>query len=373
MLYFINSYIYQYKDHLGNVRIAFAKDNAGVVQSMDTNNYYPFGLNHIGGSSYSNFGSYYNYKFGGKELQETGWNDFGARMYMSDLGRWGVIDPLAEKTRRFNPYNYALDNPIRFIDPDGRSESDWFKNSIGQMEFRDDIKSQQDLTDAGITGKYVGETAKEGDLSYDADGWIYDDSAAGKGKEVANGRVTDVGEVKITKTNWWHSPWARFLVPDRFGVTTSTSAGGGLEVGASTGLEVITRGKDAGIYFDPGNTFSTGVLVGASGEVDYNFFTSQFSGKVSDMDLNSVVGTEAYVKASVLEGIGINGGVAVSFDPKAPLSGNRWITTFGGVSVGGSATVISGGAGVTVSNTRIGIGFDGKSRVADYSGAMRVK
>ncbi|AZA56575.1 hypothetical protein [Chryseobacterium shandongense] len=91
------------------------------------------------------------------------------------------------------------------------------------------------------------------------------------------------------------------------------------------------------------------------------------------MNLDSVVGTEAYVKASALEGVGINGGVAVSFDPKAPLNGDRWFTTFGGVSVGGSPTVLSGGAGVNVSNTRIGVGFDGKVRVADYSGAMKVK
>ncbi|WP_407847356.1 RHS repeat-associated core domain-containing protein [Chryseobacterium sp. KCF3-3] len=99
---------------------------------MDTNNYYPFGLNHIGGTSSSNFGSYYNYKFGGKELQETGWTDFGARMYMSDLGRWAVIDPLAEKMRRWSPYNYAFDNPIRFIDPDGRAPLDDHFNKFGQ-------------------------------------------------------------------------------------------------------------------------------------------------------------------------------------------------------------------------------------------------
>lgn len=64
-----------------------------------------------------------NFRYNGKEIQEElslDWYDFGARNYDASLGRWMNIDPLAEKYATFSPYNYTLNNPILYTDPDGR-------------------------------------------------------------------------------------------------------------------------------------------------------------------------------------------------------------------------------------------------------------
>ncbi|AZB11733.1 RHS repeat-associated core domain-containing protein [Chryseobacterium sp. G0162] len=157
-----NRYIYQYKDHLGNIRVSFAKDSAGVLEVTDTNNYYPFGLNHIGGNK-GLIGGYKSYKYNGKELQETGMYDYGARMYMPDLGRWGVVDPLAEKMTRHSPYNYVFDNPIRFIDPDGRAP---------KTDFTFNIKTG-DVKQVGETNNLpdrIVKTDKNGNVAYNKKG-----------------------------------------------------------------------------------------------------------------------------------------------------------------------------------------------------------
>ncbi|WDF61882.1 DUF6443 domain-containing protein [Flavobacterium sp. KACC 22758] len=125
----IYSYIYQYKDHLGNVRLSYENISLTVTPSLqivEENNYYPFGLKQKVRGEVINQ-TVYKYKYNGKELQdELGLNfyDYGARNYDPALGRWMNIDPLAEKMRRYSPYNYAFNNPIFFIDPDGMAPSD---------------------------------------------------------------------------------------------------------------------------------------------------------------------------------------------------------------------------------------------------------
>ena len=126
-----NRYIYNYVDHLGNVRVSYFSGSNGA-EIIEENNYYPFGLK----QENNNPNSTYQYKYNGKELQiDSGMLDYGARFYMPEIGRWSTVDPLAEQSRRWSPYTYGNDNPVRFIDPDGRTS--WDVNGDGSNMYYD--------------------------------------------------------------------------------------------------------------------------------------------------------------------------------------------------------------------------------------------
>jgi hypothetical protein len=48
---------------------------------------------------------------------------------MPDIGRFGSIDPMAEAYRRYSPYVYAIDNPVRYVDYFGLGPSDRVKRA----------------------------------------------------------------------------------------------------------------------------------------------------------------------------------------------------------------------------------------------------
>ena len=110
-----NAYYYYLKDHQGNNRVVVS--SSGSV--AETNHYYPFG----GTFASTNVQPY---KYNGKELDtknSLNWYDYGARHYDAALGRWHVVDPLAEKYYGWSPYTYCLNNPVKYVDPTGCSTS----------------------------------------------------------------------------------------------------------------------------------------------------------------------------------------------------------------------------------------------------------
>jgi RHS repeat-associated protein len=99
------------RDHLGSVRCVVDATGAVVAQY----DYTAFGVTVTRAGSTRPDILYYRYT--GQELDaETGLYNYQARFYDPELGRFVAVDPQRQGS---SPYVYVLNNPIGLVDPDG--------------------------------------------------------------------------------------------------------------------------------------------------------------------------------------------------------------------------------------------------------------
>ena len=105
---------YSHGDHLGSTRIV-TDETKNIIAAIS---YHPFGEPCIEEGSEA-------YLFTGKKRDATGLYYYGARYYDCELGRFLTRDPLKGELlnpQSLNRYSYCRNNPLLYIDPDGKME-----------------------------------------------------------------------------------------------------------------------------------------------------------------------------------------------------------------------------------------------------------
>jgi RHS repeat-associated protein len=115
-------YIYQYKDHLGNIRLSYKNVGTSTVdlEIQEENNYYPFGLKHKGYNGIQSAERDHKFAYNGVEFEESlGYNmiEMGLRHFDPTIGRFTVMDPVIH--HNYSPYQGFDNNPIFWADPSG--------------------------------------------------------------------------------------------------------------------------------------------------------------------------------------------------------------------------------------------------------------
>ena len=293
-------YYYQYKDHLGNIRVTY--DNSGSLSSpnasiVDEHNYYPFGLEHKGYNNVVN-GTENNYQtYLGQEFnKELGlnWLTFRHRNYMPEIGRFFGVDPVAADYVSISTYQFAHNNPISKIElegleghqlygvdvinasPLGRSAKNRAAHlplPVGNQSGNSSKRASNKVVNSSSDGyiKTSGDTFQSGGgKAYVAKGSIESQAAHNLGSFSGEGRV--LGASAYNNTGDGSAPLAVSL-----GAETSTvEANANLRIG-SPAFGVVTSGE--------------GSLLSAESNLDLGIFTGEggLSGPLLDANAGAFV------------------------------------------------------------------------------------
>jgi RHS repeat-associated protein len=182
-------YIYQYKDHLGKIRLSYSDrdDNGSIVQAeiREENNYYPFGLQHRGYNNVVN-GTENNYQTyqGQEEEKELGKNTYAFqwRDYDPAIARFNKIDRFAEKYENTTPYHFSANNPIFFREIKGDSINVaelYKKDEDGNYVNASQVKAFEAFAGTKAGEKYLSQFASKGQkiagIEFDKDGKYHKD------------------------------------------------------------------------------------------------------------------------------------------------------------------------------------------------------
>jgi RHS repeat-associated protein len=132
---------------LGNTRVSFKAENGTLIQTARTD-FDPWGVV-LQSSQANTFSNRFEYQ--GKETEKTfGLNriSLGARSYNPTIGRMDNVDNLSIKMPNWSPYMANFNNPLRFIDPDGREPFDWVKLQNGSVTYNANVTNQAQATAA---------------------------------------------------------------------------------------------------------------------------------------------------------------------------------------------------------------------------------